>query len=291
MESALYKQIGQRIRLARENLELSQEKLAQMMGYTSPASISHFETGLRKISVADLQMLSEILGLPLDYFIREQVPEMQSFRLRAHGIRPSARDAVAAFLSFAHKNGEASPRILPGIYNGHRPGLVAKEILTRVQITEPPVSPKQAATRLNIPVFQWDFPDEVSGIFVFEQSKACIGVNLNHPYVRQRFSIAHELGHFVLHQEHDLFVDFIEVEMTDLSVDFDEQQRILETQANQFAADLLMPMDWVRRDFHEYGEDNLPFLASRYEVSEQALWFRLLNLKLVSPADQDPFAS
>lgn len=46
--------------------------------------------------------------------------------------------------------------------------------------------------------------------------------------------------------------------------------------------------DYEMRDFREYGEENLPFLASRYEVSEQALWFRLLNLKLVSPADQDP---
>ncbi len=76
-----------------------------------------------------------------------------------------------------------------------------------------------------------------------------------------------------------MLVDFSDMEVTAL---FDETQRKLESNANQFAADLLMPYDWIRKDFKKPGND-ATLLAQRYEVSEQALWFRLKNLKLVEP--------
>lgn len=284
MDESVYKGIGKRIRQARENLGMSQEGLAGRMGYSSAATISHFETGLRKISVADLHRLAETLGLPMSYFIEDPVAEMQRFRLRAQRVRPAAREAVAQFLAFAQNHGEKTPEVPPGL-NNLRAGTAANRILSAVGIKEPPVSPGDVAQKLGVPVFYWDFPSEVSGIFAIESGAACIGVNQNHPHVRQRFTIAHELGHLIFHGDEDLFVDFTEMEMATLAYD-DEAQRKkqgrLETKANQFAADLLMPMKWVRNDFREYSADDLTTLARRYKVSEQALWFRLINLKLVS---------
>jgi Zn-dependent peptidase ImmA (M78 family)/DNA-binding XRE family transcriptional regulator len=278
MERDLYRQIGRRIKDARENLGISQEELARQMGYTSPATISHFETGNRKVSIADLQRLSKILGIPLEHFFEteEVSPGMQRFRLRAKMVRPSARESVASFLAFAQKHGQKSPQIPPGIRN-FRPGDAARQILAFSQVNEPPVHVSQVAKQVNVPIFNWDFPDEISGIFV--NNPACVGVNKNHPHVRQRFTIAHELGHLIYHEGQDLFVDFADVESSDLSLD--DKERELETKANQFAADLLMPMDWIKKNFADHGEDELTYLAQRYEVSEQALWFRLLNLRLV----------
>ena len=280
MEDSLYKRIGGRVKEARENLKLSQEELARRLGYASPATISHFETGQRKVSIADLQKLSEVLGTPLEYFVEQEEAgtEMQRFRLRAKGVRPSARESVAAFLAFAHKHSRKSSKI-PSDIQEKRPGVAAEIILELAQTTEPPINPNQVVKSLNIPVFHWDFPDEVSGIFVVEESAASIGVNQNHPNVRQRFTIAHELGHLLFHADDSLVVDFLDTEMAHFS--YDDAEREQETKANQFAADLLMPRKWIKKDFDKYGAEGLTFLAQRYEVSEQALWFRLLNLKLV----------
>ena len=44
--------------------------------------------------------------------------------------------------------------------------------------------------------------DDVSGLLVREADRVVIGVNDAHPETRQRFTIAHELGHLVLHQGH-----------------------------------------------------------------------------------------
>lgn len=280
MKRDLYKSIGIRIRAARERLDLSQEQLAQRMGYTSPATISHFESGTRRISVADLHRLAEELGVPLEYFIvaTDDEPQLRHFRLRAEAVRPVVREAVAQFLSFAAKNG-AEPVQLPRTVTTMGAGAAAECILKETHIDAPPVSPFAVAKQFAVPVFQWDFPDEVSGIFVLHDRKACIGVNQNHPYVRQRFSVAHELGHFVFHEAKDLFVDFTDIDMAMTAMD--ESERSREMIANWFAADLLMPRRWIREDFDRYGEDNLLLMAQRYDVSEHALWFRLLNLKLV----------
>ena len=203
---------------------------------------------------------------------------MQHFRLRANQIRPSEREIVASFLAFASRNSKKPISLPPDIQN-LRAGDATDYILEILNITAPPISPFTIAEKLKIPVFQWDFPDEVSGIFVSNNKKACIGVNQNHPYVRQRFTVAHEIGHFVFHDTKEMFVDFLDMDIVDTGMD--DADRKLEMQANWFAADLLMPRHLMYRDFEKYGEDNLTLVAQKYEVSEQALWIRWVKLKLV----------
>ncbi len=280
MEKDIYKSIGNQIRAARESLGLSQEQLALQIGYASPATISHFESGARKISIADLQALSTLLGVPVEHFLTANADDskMRHFRLRASTVHPASREIVAYFLSFAEKHSEVPQKLSTSIRE-LKPSRAAKKILEMTKIQEPPVSPFEVSKRLGVPVFQWDFPDEISGLFALEGNKACIGVNQNHAHVRQRFSVAHELGHFIFHDKEDLFVDFkTEVDVTVL---LDGEQQRLETTANQFAADLLMPFDWVQKDFKEYGVSGISVMAQKYVVSEQALWFRLMSMKLV----------
>lgn len=282
MQTALYKQIGQRIKRARENLLLSQEDLARRLGYNSSATISFYESGERKISIADLQRVAAILGLPLQHLIDDESPsEPQIVQLRAQEVRPTARRMLAAFLAFARKNGSSSPTILPDIA-AVRPGAAAERVLTVIGVSQPPVLPHLVAERLAVPVYDWDFPDEISGVYACIEGVACIGVNEHHPHVRQRFTIAHELGHHIYSTDEDLFIDFAAADT--LGWAEDGRQRGAETKANQFAADLLMPRAWVRADVQRHGVD-LPLLAKRYHVSEQAAWFRLLNLKLARSGD------
>lgn len=281
MADDLYQAIGERIRRARESVGLSQQDLAKRIGYSSPATISHFESGERRISIQDLQQIAQTLGLPTDHFLQTETPYqgIESFRLRAHAIRPAAREPVLAFLTFAQKHSRTLKQMPSGLEN-LRPGKAAERVLADLKIEEPPVSPRDVAVRLGVPVFEWELPDEISGIFISYQNQFCIGVNEAHPRVRQQFSIAHEIGHLVYDRSQSLFLDFTEVSMT---ADLEKlQDSKAETRANQFAADLLMPAVWLRKDFERYGANDLTFLAKRYEVSQQALWFRLLTLKLVT---------
>lgn len=121
---------------------------------------------------------------------------------------------------------------------------------------------------------------QFSGMLIRKDGYALIGVSSSEPSVRQRFTIAHELGHFFLHPQKDAFVDY-----RDNKRDLMRTPR--EKEANMFAAALLMPRDLLRKDCrvmakNGVADDELQVLARRYEVSEDAMRFRLLNLNIVA---------
>nr|VFK50674.1 MAG: protein of unknown function (DUF955) [Candidatus Kentron sp. TC] len=108
---------------------------------------------------------------------------------------------------------------------------------------------------------------------------------------RERFTIAHEIGHLILHINPTTGKqEFIDTEKTirrrDSSWDFEEYQ------ANNFAAQLLMPADLIDKYGNiiiynykkETGESKIQLtelikeLASRFKVSELAMTYRLKNV-------------
>jgi hypothetical protein len=103
---------------------------------------------------------------------------------------------------------------------------------------------------------------------------------------RRRFTIAHEIGHLVLHVPlvHELFcdrpADIQEIEEPPAAKLPELQRR--EREANVFARELLMPETLVAEQAHATGF-NLPALARRFEVSVPAMRLRLRLLKLLPP--------
>lgn len=128
---------------------------------------------------------------------------------------------------------------------------------------------------------------DLSGFLYRDAAQKIIGVNTQHASVRQNFTVAHELGHFLLHDQEQLHLDraFSTIRLRDhrssQGVDSAEKE------ANLFAAELLMPQEFLRADLAGkdvldlYDEDLLPDLAGRYRVSVQALTFRLQYLGYV----------
>lgn len=116
-------------------------------------------------------------------------------------------------------------------------------------------------------------------------SPPIIGVNSKHSLSRKRFTIAHELGHMLLHPTNGVHVDEAVIQMRDsrASEGTDEQ----EIESNRFAAELLMPREFLEADFQTMGaihaddEDAMARLAKRYGVSPQAMAIRLSSLELV----------
>jgi Zn-dependent peptidase ImmA (M78 family) len=110
-----------------------------------------------------------------------------------------------------------------------------------------------------------------------------IAVNSTHAAVRRRFSIAHEIGHLELHQGRPIIVDHLvrgRVNMRDERSSLATSRE--EIEANGFAAALFMPADWLNADLEgSLGESagrRVESLAKGYDVSTQALEWRLVNL-------------
>jgi Zn-dependent peptidase ImmA (M78 family) len=140
-----------------------------------------------------------------------------------------------------------------------------------------PVDPFALASQLGISVAYAQLDDGTAGLIVREREDEAARVLLNRsdPPNRQKFTLAHELGHYFRHQEEgDHIFGYVD-ERADLASRGENSEEIW---SNRFAAELLMPGFAVR---HFYAEGmNLARLAKEFAVSEQAMGFRLRNLGL-----------
>ena len=115
----------------------------------------------------------------------------------------------------------------------------------------------------------------LSGLLIEFESGPVIGVNRIQPESRQRFTIGHELGHYLL-RHHDYFHIDLGVPAADRDPPGYDWRR--ERQANEFAANVLMPAAWVRERF--LAGRSVPQLLSDFDVSPIAMGYRLTNLGL-----------
>lgn len=126
--------------------------------------------------------------------------------------------------------------------------------------------------------------DTVSGVLVIRDGVATIGVNSSHADTRRRFTIAHELGHYLLHKQlSHVFVDAVYFRDQESS----DGTMLHEIEANAFAAELLMPESILRERFGyhpiaDLDEDAIKIEAATLRVSMQALTIRLTTLGLIS---------
>jgi len=109
-----------------------------------------------------------------------------------------------------------------------------------------------------------------------------ISVNANDHYYRRRFTMAHELGHYLMHK--DLLGAGTDDNRAYRSVDAGKFHNTNitpqhETEANRFAANLLMPAHLVKRYFYE-ADGDLEKLSKRFQVSSEAMKHRLASLDL-----------
>jgi Zn-dependent peptidase ImmA (M78 family) len=97
---------------------------------------------------------------------------------------------------------------------------------------------------------------------------------------RTRFSIAHELGHFELHRGNEALWACSTRDMNNWTQQQDKDRENREHEANQFAAELLMPEDFIKPEFarNEPALGHLKELASRYQMSLSAMAFRYAEL-------------
>ncbi len=169
---------------------------------------------------------------------------------------------------------------------------LAEQVLRASGAYRLPVPIEAIASHLNLRATASDLDEEMSGLLVVEGKRGAIAYNSMHASVRQRFTIAHEIGHYLLHLKNStskLFLDRYTVYRRDgQSSNGNDREEI---EANAFAAAVLMPAELVRdevrrNDFDLDDDDDLTILAKRFNVSTTAMTFRLGNLGLlrISPS-------
>jgi Zn-dependent peptidase ImmA (M78 family) len=156
------------------------------------------------------------------------------------------------------------------------------ELLSRAGVSAPPVPVEKIADMLGARIVRSDFNNEISGLLVRRGEEIVIGVAKEQAPTRQRFTIAHEIGHLVLHDAEEVHVDR-EFRVKLRSQQSTEAIDVDEIEANAFAASLLMPEHFLRADARKLSIDfedasKIDALARRYKVSSQAMTFRLMNL-------------
>ena len=162
----------------------------------------------------------------------------------------------------------------------------AGDLLQKSGVAQVPVPMKKVAQFLKIQVDEADLGEDCSGMLVREGKSAVIGVNANHHEHRKRFTIAHEIAHYMLHGGEAYIDQPLHIDLRAADSGSGTQQE--EKEANQFAAALLMPADQVRtavaaaQPFDPTRDDELPNLAQRFKVSPQAMTTRLIHLGLIS---------
>lgn len=161
----------------------------------------------------------------------------------------------------------------------------ADELLQSYWNGSTPIDPFDIARRLGVTVRRESFVGNLSGVLIRKHGTTpVIAINAGDSQRRQRFTVAHELGHLVLNHKGDLFVDHTILNRRDSrsSTALDPQ----EIEANSFAAELLMPADLVLLKAHSLlagipsvsQRELLPLLSTHFGVSDQAMTYRLMNL-------------
>lgn len=155
----------------------------------------------------------------------------------------------------------------------------AKELLQEHELYEVPVDPIKLAEILNVEVYQTNFKDDnLSGVISKDEEKVVILTSSNEHYNRTRFTVAHELGHLVLHMNKNQIIE---------EYHRGNKRSKQEMEANAFAAALLMPIDLIKPYVDELDKTNLPdyskikVLAEIFKVSESSMGYRMANLGLI----------
>ncbi len=138
-----------------------------------------------------------------------------------------------------------------------------------------PVPLGALATELGVEVRLSALRPGESGSIEMEHGRFIIKINRHETRERQRFTLAHEIAHYLLHR------DQIQADgkISDTVLYRSGQPDRIEFEANRLAADLIMPDDLIKADLSRIGmsltEEVIEYLAGEWQVSRAAMEIKL----------------
>ncbi len=158
--------------------------------------------------------------------------------------------------------------------------LTTKILVDNDMLYKVPVDIISVAKNYGIDVYEAEFDNEVSGAIQYDKNteKFEIIVNKNNAWVRKRFTIAHELGHYFLHR--DMLKDsnvHVDTLYRAVAIQIDEETKEREKEVDYFAGALLMNEGVVEKLMQSY---EISEIAKILDVSYSAMTVRLNILGL-----------
>ena len=157
----------------------------------------------------------------------------------------------------------------------------ARKVLSDAGARRMPTPLTKIARFLNVSIEYTPLDEELSGMAMIKGEQKLVWVNALHHPNRQRFTLAHEFGHHVLHA--DFLQDAVHVDRGILRRDVlsGEGTDRREIEANAFASELLMPTSELEATLPEHFDlddpDVVSKLATRFRVSLAAMQYRLIR--------------
>jgi len=290
MDSSI-KSLGDRIRAFRKRLDLTQKDLAIQMGFNSPETISQIERGDRELKAWELVQLVKLLSTNLNDLLR--IEELQEKPIVLWRESPETEKEIKELKFIKHcedyamleelsggRTAEQFPqkKVSPDDVSYEMARRLASEIRREFNLGDRPARELMKILEEGFGVKIWYFEmEEGSAASTIGPFGPAILMNLNEAPWRRNYNFAHEIFHLItwnsfppslLENERDLW---------------DKLEKI----ANVFASCILLPSDVVTVEFEKNIDKNsiayidLIGMARKFDVSTEAILFRLLNLKLL----------
>ena len=263
------RELGQRLKSAREAIGLTQQQVADQVELTRVA-ISQIESGHRTISSIELMHLSRLYGRDMASFLEERPVEKDALAVlfRAHPdlvqnhiSYNSLRDAIELLREYGNLKKLLDldqERNLPPVYAYGEP----KNVWEAIQMGEHAAEAERSRLELGIapirdmaelvesqgiPVIKKNLEDHISGIFI-ANSETQLGIIINEAQLdrakaRVAFTIAHEYSHILLDRDKGITISKIS-----------NDRDLFEVRANAFAAAFLMPEEGVSQFVKNIGK-------------------------------------
>jgi Zn-dependent peptidase ImmA (M78 family)/DNA-binding XRE family transcriptional regulator len=273
--------VGERLRQRRQAAGMTQAQLAAAVGHKQ-AAVSLWENGKRLPGLDELIDLADALEIStIELIPPKRLKSKTSGQLRAFLSETDAPMVFNALNRFADRLDTLDPLQDQLSVPADRPIRAAQQLLSQGQLHGVSATRWVDVVRLaqlcGVHVIKQKFPDQLAGLLAHQGDVVAIGVSVgNQNEARQRFTIAHELGHHLLNHHDAFHVDLgPNLESGDAPT-FDWR---LEREANDFAANLLMPSGSVR-DLLQQGFTR-ERMAEALGVNPLAMRYRMEALGLL----------
>jgi Zn-dependent peptidase ImmA (M78 family)/transcriptional regulator with XRE-family HTH domain len=264
-------------------MHLRKSDLAKLVG-KSPTSVAGWESGVKRPTAATVAQLALVLGVDPAFFAVRQTdvaalsgcPHFRSLRTTTQLARDEAfaygklaLDVAFTFERHVEFPAVDVPRMAADVDDLVRdvPERAARHVRNAWMISGGPIRHMIRLLEIHGVIVVFSPPQSASvDAYSFDSFlRPVVVLNpMKHDYYRQRFDVAHELGHIVMHG------------------DAEPGGRIVEEQANRFAAELLMPANQIHELLPTTMSGNswseLARLKEQWGVSMQALLYRARRL-------------
>ncbi len=260
----------------------TQKEVSEAIGI-SQGKLSKAEQGLQELSEDVLTKLSLYYDLPLSYFQQDWDNETACGHLlfrKKISVSAKINDSICEDIRRRKPaidrlmNAVDSPEYDLGVFSLDDGNNSIKEIAMSVRfslkcINGPLTDFAKRLENHGIIIHSFDFETEKVDALsdITPHGRKIIFLNNRMPNDRIRFSLAHELGHIIMHLDDTKNID---------------KNRDIENEADKFASQLLMPEDEIKPQLYNLNINKLMALKQRWYVSMRALIKRALDLGTIS---------